>query len=159
MARLRISFDLDDTLICYREDVPREKCWASFFLPNTWNEPLREGTVALFRELEHRNCDIWIYTTSFRSERKVRSWLWFYGLRVHAVINQNRHQQAIERHPNSGLPSKNPKLFDIDLHIDDEQGVQWEGEEHGFNVLVISPDDVNWTSKVKTAVDEFVIQC
>jgi hypothetical protein len=29
-----------------------------------------------------------------------------------------------------------------------------EGREHGFRVLVVSPDDLNWTARVLDAVEE-----
>jgi hypothetical protein len=30
------------------------------------------------------------------------------------------------------LPSKNPRAFGIDLHVDDSEGVKLEGKKYGF---------------------------
>ena len=49
-------------------------------------------------------------------------------------------------------PSKNPAKFGIELHIDDLPGVAIEGQRHGFDALVLDPDDPSWTDKVISAV-------
>ena len=45
---MRISFDLDDTLICYQPGVPQEKSLLAWLA----REPLRLGAKALIRELQ-----------------------------------------------------------------------------------------------------------
>src|SRR5687768_2025230 len=84
---MRISFDLDDTLIC--------RSGQSFETPisRPWNwllriEPLRLGARWLFAELRRRGCEIWIYTSSGRSQRSVRRWLRRHGLHVDEVVNE-----------------------------------------------------------------------
>lgn len=44
--------------------------------------------------------------------------------------------------------SKNPKLFNIDLHIDNSEGVRLEGERNGFDAVIIKPNDEDWGNKV-----------
>jgi hypothetical protein len=44
--------------------------------------------------------------------------------------------------------SKNPKLFGIDIHIDDALGVGLEGEKFGFRIIIINPDDKDWIEKI-----------
>ena len=56
--------------------------------------------------------------------------------------------------PNRYTPSKNPRLFGIDLHLDDSEGVAEEGREWGFDVLVLDPADLDWTPKVRAAVEQ-----
>ena len=46
------------------------------------------------------------------------------------------------------MPSKVPSRFGIDLHIDDDVSVKQNGIQFGFNVLIISKDDIEWTVKV-----------
>ncbi len=57
--------------------------------------------------------------------------------------------QVVGRHG----PSKYPPAFGIDLHIDDSEGVGLEGERHGFTVVVVSPEDPDWVTRVLEAVD------
>jgi hypothetical protein len=151
---MRISFDLDDTLICYQPGVPCEPG-----LPWHWrwlggDEPLRRGAVELISRLRQYGWEIWIYTTSHRNPSSVRWWLWCHGIRVVRVINQDVHDATLRRTPNDYPPSKNPGAFGIDLHVDDSIGVRMEGEQHGFKVAVVAPDNESWTEVVLSAAAE-----
>lgn len=142
----RVSFDLDDTLIC-RPPTPAEPPpppWLRWRHP----EPLRLGAAALFRDLRARGCSTWIYTTSYRPPRSVRGWLRAHGVRVDGVANQEVHDRVVGR---SG-PSKYPPAFGVDLHVDDLPGVALEGLRHGFATVIIAPDDPDWAGKVRDAV-------
>jgi hypothetical protein len=50
-------------------------------------------------------------------------------------------------------PSKYPPAFGIDLHVDDSEGVAEEGRRHHFGVVVVSPQDPEWTATVLAAVE------
>lgn len=150
--RIRVSFDLDDTLTSHCSKVPIEKCLFPAFINHWLGEPLRRGTKRLFRELRQLDCSIWIYTSSGRSSAYIKRWFLLYGIRIDGVVNGNRHCRALNRHHLRRLPSKFPPAFGIDLHIDDSEGVKMEGDEHGFRVVVIHPHDEHWTEKVLDAV-------
>ena len=53
--------------------------------------------------------------------------------------------------------SKNPELFNIDLHIDDLPGVGMEAERYALNALIIAVDDTAWVEKILQAVDAYAI--
>jgi hypothetical protein len=148
---MRISFDLDDTLICYQPGVPQEPSlrwpWSIWF-----PEPLRLGAKQLIGELWAQGWEVWIYTTSYRSPSSVKWWLWCHGIRVRGVINQNIHDKHLRKHRDDRPPSKNPKAFGIGLHIDDSDGVAIEGKQYGFTVVVLAPNDEAWVEKVRTRV-------
>jgi hypothetical protein len=150
--RTRISFDLDDTLVCSGSDALTEEGPFPAFIHRWFGEPLRQGTCSLIRELRRRKCSVWIYTTSGRSPFYVRRWLWLHGIRVDGVVNSERHRRGLAAHGFSCLPSKFPPAFGIDLHVDDSAGVQMEGDAHGFRVLVVHPEDRHWTKRVLDTV-------
>jgi hypothetical protein len=142
-----VSFDIDDTLVC-APGVPTEQ-----FVPR-WRrlwyaELLRQGTRALMRDLLRRRCGLWVYTTSYRSPRHLRGWFGSIGISLAGVVNQGLHDRVVGRRG----PSKYPPAFGIDLHVDDSEGVGLEGQRHGFAVVVVSPDDPDWASRVLAAVD------
>jgi hypothetical protein len=143
---MRISFDVDDTLVC-SAPTPTEQ-----YMPWWWRwrypELLRRGTRSLMHELVRRRCELWIYTTSYRGEGYLRGWFARLGVRLGGVVNQQRHEKVVGRHG----PSKYPPAFDIDLHVDDLPGVGIEGERHGFRVVVVSPDDADWTARILGAL-------
>ena len=151
-ARMRVSFDVDDTLVCYGDGARIEASRVPAFVLRWFGEPLRHGTRALVRELRRRKCSVWIYTTSGRTPFYIRCWLLLHGIRVDGVVNSERHRQGLAVHGFSCLPSKFPPAFGIDLHVDDSDGVRMEGDSHGFRVVVVSPDDRFWTRRVLDAV-------
>ena len=144
---VRISFDLDDTLIC-DPSVPTEphvSWWRRWRYP----ERLRRGTQSLMTALVRRGCRIWIYTSSGRSPQHLKSWFASFRIPLEGVVNLDRHERMV------GLrgPSKFPPAFGIDLHVDDSPGVAMEGTDHRFAVLVISPEDPDWVDRVLSEVD------
>lgn len=144
-----ISFDIDNTLIPYSDEFEvTEKGLLSKLLRA---EPIRKGTPFLFKELEKRGHTIWIYTTSFRSKFKLKKTFKAHGLNPSKIINQKINQKQLKIHNCSA--SKNPKLFGIDLHIDDSKGVEIEGEKYGFQTLIIETTDKEWTSNILKRID------
>jgi hypothetical protein len=144
---VRISFDVDDTLVCC-PPVPTEQFvpwWGRWWCP----ELLRRGTRDLMRGLLQRRCRLWIYTTSYRSPWYLWGWFRSLGIPLEGVVNQARHERVVGRQG----PSKLPPAFGIDLHVDDSRGVWEEGKRHRFAVLVVDPDDPDWTARVLEAVD------
>src|SRR5262249_51504585 len=117
-------------------------------------EPLREGTRSLVNELRRRGCSIWIYTSSGRTPFQIRLWLLFHGLRVDGIVNDERHRRELSGRRFSRLPSKYPPAFEIDLHVDDSEGVRMEGDEHGFRVVIVNPEDLHWSRKILQVVAE-----
>src|SRR5947209_6395070 len=102
---VRISFDLDDTLICYGAGASCERRlrWpVRLFIRD---EPLRLGTVRLARELRGRGHEVWVYTTSDRPARAVRWWLRAHGILVVRVINGAEHAKCFGQ---GSAPTKRP---------------------------------------------------
>lgn len=145
---MRISFDIDDTLMMHGGGYPLEPNRVPWCLRFIFKERLRFGSCQLFRELLHLGHEISIYTTSSRKVWYIRMWFWFYGVKLETIVNQKVHRRVVRGLSGKRLPSKNPKRFGMDLHIDDLPGVALEGEAYGFDVLIIKPEDEGWTSKV-----------
>ena len=150
--RVRISFDIDDTLACQLHHCAVEHSRLPACVHRWLGEPLRRGTRSLIRELRRQDCSIWVYTSSGRTPSYIQRWLLLYGIRVDGVVNSVLHNRALTVHGLSNAPSKYPPAFDIDLHVDDSEGVQIEGNDHGFRVVVVHPEDERWAQKVLDAV-------
>jgi hypothetical protein len=149
---MRISFDIDDTLICYQPGAQYEPNRVPRILRYWFREPLRLGTINLMEGLTQQGHSIWIYTTSYRTPWLLRLWFRLYGIRIGQIINQRRHEQIVKPDGFRRWPSKYPPAFGIDLHVDDSEGVGMEGREHGFRAVVVSPEDPLWTERVLKAV-------
>lgn len=153
---MRVSFDLDNTLICYQVEVPREPRLPWYLRLIAGDEPLRLGARQLLSGLRDQGWEVWIYTTSYRSPTAVRRWLRCHGVVVTRVINQNIHNEQLAHLAAERRPSKNPAEFGIALHVDDSEGVRIEGERHGFSVVIVAPEDDAWAEKVKRAAERRV---
>jgi hypothetical protein len=150
---MRISFDLDDTLICYQPGALQEPRLPWYWRLFAGHEPLRQGAVELMRALQGRGWELWVYTTSYRDPWSVWCWLRCHGINVVRVINQAIHDDYLRRDRDTRPPSKNPAAFGIALHVDDSEGVRMEGREYGFSVVVVAPDDAEWAAKVLAAAE------
>lgn len=116
------------------------------------NEPLRLGAVELMRSLKREGHSVWIYTTSYRSPTKIRLWLALYGVRIDGAINQTKQEHVRERAGIERHLLKYPPAFGIDLHVDDADDVEIEGRKRGYRSLTISPQDTEWTERVRDTV-------
>lgn len=114
-----ISFDLDDTLFVTPDEFKTEK-ELKFPLNKIYKERLRYRTIRLFNYIRHQNTQLWIYTTSFRSERYIRGLFKCYGIKLDHVINGTRHAKEVQADKKEPMPSKYPGKYRIDLHIDDD---------------------------------------
>lgn len=146
-GKMRVAFDLDDTLIRGAVDFPIER--QGVLARVLGHEPVREGTIALLKSLARSGWDVWIYTTSFRSPAYVR-WLFrLYGIRLGGVINQYHHHKTVTRCGRSYRNcSKYPPAFGIDLLVDESEGVWLESRRHGFEMVWVGADDPAWTDSV-----------
>lgn len=149
---MRISFDVDDTLVCYQEGSVYEPDRVPWFLRPWFREPLRSGARDLMRELVRDGHEVWIYTTSLRAPAHMKWWLRCYGIPISGVVNDAIHMKYLKANGYDYGPSKLPSAWHIDLHVDDSEGVLWEGQKHGFAVVVIDPTDAHWTQKIRAAV-------
>ena len=146
-----ISFDIDNTLIPYSNEFEVERM--TLFSRLFKAEPIRKGTIELFKVLEERGHQIWIYTTSFRTKFNLNKTIKLYGLNPSNIINQNQNQKILLYHRCNA--SKNPGLFGIDVHIDDSKGVEIEGRNYGFKTIIVNPDDPEWAIKILKGILDF----
>lgn len=144
---MKISFDLDDTLILTDKnavyEAPKKRIRAFFY-----KEKLRKGIRSLCEELEAIGFDICVYTTSERSISYIKNLFGVYGIKLSKIINQKVHKEFVQGARKEVMPSKVPSKFGIDLHVDDDISVKQNGIQFGFNVLIISKEDEDWCFKV-----------
>ena len=128
---MKISFDLDDTIISTTKfSLEKESFWSKII----GAERIRLETIKLFKELRIQNHQIYVYTTSYRSKVKIKLMFLCYGIPVDFVINQYLHEKRVRK--NGKIVSKFPPEFDIDIHIDDSLGVEMEGKKFGCFVIL-----------------------
>lgn len=142
---MRISFDIDDTIIFYDKSLNGKDRLLN-------GEFLREGTLSLFKELQKEH-ELFLYTASLRTPWLLKLSFWLKGIKLGGVINQDVHESLRKELNLNDFPTKYPSRFGIDLHVDNSKGVLLEGRKFGFRVLLVDEEDKDWTLSVKEGID------
>ncbi|MBD5089224.1 MAG: HAD family hydrolase [Clostridiales bacterium] len=148
-----VSFDLDDTLFVDPHNFDTEpplRFPYKFF----YKERLRLGTIQLLSKIQKNDISLWVYTTSFRSEKYIKSLFRCYGIKIDNVINGERHQKEVQGNKLQAMPSKYPSKYRIDLHIDDDVSVYQNGIRYGFKVFLIKNEDIDWVSNIWNEIEK-----
>jgi hypothetical protein len=144
---VKISFDLDEVLFVSPDDFEVEP-ELRFPLNRMFPERLRKGTPKLINELQRRGFEVWVYTSSFRSEVYIRTLFRYYNVRFDDIVNGYRHKREVQGNRSITLPQKMPGHYRISLHIDDEEVVVQNARNYGYRVLRVCEPDDNWVEKV-----------
>ena len=144
---MRVSFDLDEVLFVSPRTHKTEPA-----LPFPWNrifqERLRLGTPDLLRSLQAAGYQVWIYTSSERSERYIRQLFRHYGVKLDGIVNAERHLREVQQNRKERLPQKLPSRYRISLHVDDEAVIASWGREYGFHTYLLNAQDDDWKEKI-----------
>ena len=149
---MRVSFDLDEVLFVSPETHRTEPA-LPFPLRNLFPERLRLGTPELIWELQIQGYEVWIYTSSFRSEGYIRRLFRCYGVRLDGIVNGERHLREVQRDNKTVLPQKLPNRYRISLHIDDEAVICTAAGQYGFRAYQLNAQDDNWKEKILEQAD------
>ena len=150
--KMRVSFDLDEVLFVSPETHKTEPP-LPFPLRNIYRERLRLGTPELIWELQIRGYEVWVYTSSFRSEGYIRRLFRCYGVRLDGIVNGTRHLKEVQRYSKQILPQKLPNRYRISLHIDDEEVICTAAGQYGFRAYQLNSQDDDWKEKILEQAD------
>lgn len=145
--KMRVSFDLDEVLFVQPETHKTEP-ELRFPFNKLYKERLRLGTPELIRRLQKMGYEVWVYTSSFRTERYIRMLFAHYGVKFDGIVNGTRHLKEVQRDRKDSLPQKLPTMYRISLHIDDEEIVCKLGRQYGYNVYQLNAQDDDWKEKI-----------
>ena len=151
--RMRVSFDLDEVLFVSPKTHKTEP-ELPFPLKNFFRERLRLGTPELINSLQKMGYEVWVYTSSFRSERYIRQLFRLYGIRFDGIVNGTRHLQEVQGKNKSILPQKLPNRYRISLHIDDEEVICSAAGQYGFRAYQLNAQDDDWKEKIIKRAEE-----
>ncbi len=144
---MRISFDLDDVLFVSPEFCETEP-ELRFPYNRLFTDRLRKGTPQLIHTLQEQGFEVWVYTSSYRTEVYLRALFRAYGIHFDQIVNAQRHQKEVQRDRVQILPQKMPNFYHISLHVDDEKVVHENGRLYGFRTMRVCEPDEQWTEKV-----------
>lgn len=144
---MRVSFDLDEVLFVSPETHKAEPP-LKFPFNRIYRERLRLGTPDVIRSLQKLGYEVWVYTSSFRTERYITFLFRHYGVRFDGIVNGERHLKEVQRENKTVLPQKMPNRYRISLHIDDEDVICSLGSQYGFRTYHLDAQDDDWKEKI-----------
>lgn len=150
-GKMRVSFDLDEVLFVCPADHKTEP-ELKFPLNRIYRERLRYGTPELIRRLQSEGFEVWIYTSSFRSEKYIKTLFRHYHTHFDGIVNGERHAREVQAGHKEIMPTKLPNRYRISLHVDDEAIVATYGKAYGFNVYQLDAQDDDWAQKIMERV-------
>ena len=112
------------------------------------------GTPSLINKLQSMGYEVWVYTSSFRSERYIKTLFWLYGARFDGIVNGTRHLKEVQRDHKTVLPQKLPNHYRISLHVDDESVICTLGPQYGFRTYQLEAQDDDWKEKIIARAEE-----
>ena len=143
---MRVSFDLDEVLFVSPRTHKTEPA-PPFPWDRIFPERLRLGTPELIRSLQAAGYQVWIYTSSERSERYIRRLFRRYGVELDGIVNAQRHLREVQGNRRERLPQKVPSRYRISLHVDDEAVIASWGREYGFHTYLLN---AAWSTRRRT---------
>ena len=151
--KMRVSFDLDEVLFVSPETHKTEPALI-FPLNLIFKERLRLGTPELVKKLQAMGYEVWVYTSSFRTEHYIRILFRLYGVRFDGIVNAIRHLKEVQRNNSTMLPQKMPSYYRISLHVDDETVICTLGRQYGFRTYQLDAQDDDWKEKIIARAEE-----
>ncbi len=145
--KMRVSFDLDEVLFV-RPETHKTEPPLAFPYNKLYKERLRLGTPDVINTLQELGYEVWVYTSSFRSEKYIRNLFRHYKVHFDGIVNGNRHMKEVQRDKKEMLPQKLPNKYRISLHVDDEAIICTLGKQYGYNVYQLDAEDDEWKEKI-----------
>lgn len=146
-VKMRVSFDLDEVLFVSPKTHQTEP-ELIFPLNRIFKERLRLGTPELINKLQDLGYEVWVYTSSFRTERYIKCLFRCYKVRFDGIVNGTRHLNEVQKGHKEILPQKVPGKYNISLHVDDESVICSYGREYGFDAYQLDAPDEMWKEKI-----------
>ncbi len=144
---MRVSFDLDEVLFVH-PDTHKTEPPPVFPFNLIFKERLRLGAPELIHTLQKLGYEVWVYTSSFRTERYIRFYFLLYKVRFDGIVNAMRHLKEVQGKRKEMLPQKLPSRYRISLHIDDEEIVCTLGRQYGYTTYHLEGEDEHWKEKI-----------
>jgi hypothetical protein len=150
---MRVSFDLDEVLFV-NPNTHKTEPPLRFPLNRLYPERLRLGTPELINRLQELGYEVWIYTSSYRTEKYLTRLFRHYGVRFDGIVNAQRHLREVQRDNKTTLPQKLPNRYRISLHVDDESIVCSLGAQYGYRAYQLNAPDDEWKEKIIQRAEE-----
>ena len=116
---MRVSFDLDEVVFRPAGDDGMEKS-LPFPLRNIYKQRLRRGIPALFRYLNKKGYDIWVYTAGYYSADYIQRLFRKYGVHVTGAVTGTGRKTSGSAEEKKKMETLIAAKYPETVHIDGE---------------------------------------
>ncbi len=114
----RVTLDLDEVVFC-KDDAPAEKP-LPFPFGRIYKERLRLGIPALFRYLNKKGYDVWVYTAGYYSVDYIQRLFKKYHVHVTGVVTGTGRRTAVDAKVKKELETMITAKYPETVHIDND---------------------------------------
>ena len=148
-----MTLDLDEVVFCRAEDAPAEKP-LPFPWRNIYKERLRRGIPALFRYLNKKGYDIWVYSAGYYSADYIQRLFKKYHVHVTGAITGTGRKVSGDAEIKKELSALIAAKYPETVHVDNETVLRIFSrtkavEEHDL------PGAETWSQQVMDVMETF----
>jgi len=142
----RVTLDLDEVVFRSMDDGPVEKL--PFFLRVRYRQRLRLGIPALFRFLNDKGYDIWVYSANYYSFKQIQMLFMLYQTRVTGVVTGTARKGNLAARFHESLKKNVSEHYSTTLHIDEHTLLRVNSSTGEYDEYPIDGTDSQWSSKI-----------
>ena len=150
----RVTLDLDEVVLRKERDELTEKP-LGFPLNRFYPEKIRLGIPALFRFLNKKGYDIWVYSANYYSMDHMQKLFFFYGSKVTGVITGTGRKGASGASLRKIMEKDSTQYYRTTLHIDNDLLVRTSRDSREFDEFPLDGSSTGWSSQVMDVIGAF----
>ena len=144
----RVTLDLDEVVFRSEGEGPVEKL--PFFLRLRYKQRLRLGIPALFRFLNNKGYDIWVYSAKYYSFRQIQALFMLYGTRVTGVVTGTAGKGRLVH---ERLKESVSEHYPTTIHIDAHGILKVDSRNKDYEEYALNETGAQWSRQIMDLIE------
>ena len=150
----RAALDLDEVVFCTDANEPMEKT-LPFPLNRFSPHRLRLGIPGLFRYLNVKGYDVWVYSKNYYSLDSIRTLFRLYGVRVKGIVTGTARRRPGGQREQENIDKMIANHYSVTLSIDREALLRVDNQSKAFEEYRLSGSSDDWSAEVMDKIGSF----
>jgi len=144
----RVTLDLDEVVFRCEGDGPVERL--PFFLRLRYKQRLRLGIPALFRFLNNKGYDIWVYSANYYSFKQIQALFMLYNTRVTGIVTGTAGKG---RSVHEQLKKSVSEHYPTTIHIDAHGVLKVDSRSREYVEYPLEETGADWSGKIMDLIE------
>jgi len=144
----RVTLDLDEVVFRCEGDGPVERM--PFFLRLRYKQRLRLGIPALFRFLNNKGYDIWVYSANYYSFKQIQALFMLYNTRVTGIVTGTAGKG---RSVHEQLKKSVSEHYPTTIHIDAHGVLKVDSRSREYVEYPLEETGADWSGKIMDLIE------